>query len=129
MFDPGDYVKIFAPSVGYIKYHLCLTAPSAHAAGQFLWLNSDPTFEGTYNVPCSRVPCIPASSTGFTCFSFGMFPRYNATQLSLYQATKIGVIDRALAGDLCEFVQKTENVDGLNQKERALVRLVLLSLK
>lgn len=128
MFDVGDIVSILAPSVGYRKYHLCITRGELEVAALFLWLNSDPNFRSTYNVACDRVPCIPPSKTGFTCFSFGMMPRYSDSQLQLYQATKHGVLDSSLASELEAFAMDGDNVRGLNAKERRLVLTALASL-
>lgn len=129
MLAPGDLIRILAPTVGYPKYHLCLEGVLPQSAARFLFLNSDPGYQGTYDVPCARVPCLPPSQTGFTCFSFNMMPRFNARQLELYQATKMGVLDRVLAGELETFALVPSNIEGLNSPERTLVRQVLALLK
>ena len=129
MFVPGDLVRILAPTVGYYKYHLCLVGPALESAARFLWLNSDPNYEGIYSVPCARVPCIPPSKTGLTCFSFSAMPRFNARQLELYQAVKMGVLDKTLAGELEVFALVPSNMEGLSRAEQTLVRQVLSTLK
>ena len=77
MFAIGDIVQIFSPQAGHNKYHLCIFVCTDDAASQFVYLNSSPDFEQTYVVDCARVPCLPASGTGKTAFSFALLPRYN----------------------------------------------------
>lgn len=122
MFAVGDIVAIVASTTGYKKYHLCVHVGTDGAAHRFLFLNSDPSFAGTFVVPCARVPCIPPSDTGNTAFSFNMMPRYNDNQLKLFKAEKKGALDKALAAELALFADHHANVKGLNSEERATVR-------
>jgi hypothetical protein len=122
MFAVGDIVRIYAPQVGYYKYHLCIVAGDSSVASRFLYLNSDPTFAGTYVVDCSRVPCLPSSTTGKTAFSFAAIPRYSDKQLGLYQAQKMGELDKTLAAELHVFAA---NVKTLNAADRAVVLAAL----
>ena len=114
----GDIVRIYAPLAGYDKYHLCLKVSDAAGAATFVFLNSEGGFADTFGVDCSRVPCLPASKTGKTHFSFGMLPRFNDNQLKLYNATKMGEIDPALAADLLVFAQTLKT---LPKPDKALV--------
>lgn len=92
------------------------------AASQFIFLNSDPKFEGLFVVPCERVPCIPKSETGVTAFSFTAVPRYNEKQLKLYNAKKLGILDRALAAEIREFVNKPGALKALSGAEARIVK-------
>lgn len=103
----GDIVRIYSGIAGHYKYHLCVRAPKGEEAACFLFLNSDPSFQQLYVVPCSRVPCLPTSKTGKTAFSFSMIPKYNRKQLKLHQATIMGQIDKHLAHDLLIHAKQT----------------------
>ena len=125
MFAVGDIVRILAPQVGYYKYHLCIATGSSSVASQFLFLNSDPTFAGTYVVDCSRVPCLPVSQTGKTAFSFSAIPRYSDKQLGLFKAQKLGELDKTLATELHTFAT---TVKTLNTADRAVVLAALAAI-
>jgi hypothetical protein len=117
MFSVGDVVEIFAPQAGHKKYHICICV-NAGAAHQFLYLNSDPGFAGTLAFDCEKIPCIPASKTGKTVFTFALLPRYNDRQLKLYKAKKLGMLDPEVAKEVLVFVA---TVKTLNEAERAMV--------
>jgi hypothetical protein len=112
----GDIVGILAPTTGYRKYHICILVGKDGAASQFLFLNSDPSFDGTYAVDCARVPCLPPSKTGKTVVSFAMLPRYNDRQLALYKAEKLGVLDAKLAGELYDFAKTVPTLTGRDRR-------------
>lgn len=118
MFALGDILRIYAPTVGYYKYFLCIEVGSSTSAYKFLFLNSDPNFSGVYDVDCSRVPCLPRSPTGRTAVSFSMIPRFSDAQLNTFNASKMGAIDPVLAAELAAFAQTTTV---LSQPDRALV--------
>jgi len=122
MFKIGDIVEIFSPLAGHKKYHVCIKEASETEAAQFLFLNSDPNFEGVYAVDCSRVSCIPPSDTGKTAFSFAMLPRYNDHQLKIYRAQKLGELDSELAKELSTFA---EGVNTMNRPDRTSVLAAL----
>jgi hypothetical protein len=130
MCEVGDIVKIFAPQAGHKKYHLCICVADENNAAKFLYLNSDPTYDGTYIVECERVPCIPPSDTGKTAFTFAIIVRYTDRQRRLYQAEVLGRLDKVLAAELYEFAS---SVRTLNARDRAMVlqalaaRLIALS--
>jgi hypothetical protein len=126
MFAVGDIVRIFAPQAGHNKYQLCIFTGDDTIAFRFLYLNSNPTFIGTYVVDCDRVPCIPKSATGKTAFSFALLPRYSAKQLSLYQAVKIGELDRTLAAELHTFATTVKTI---NSADRSVVLTALAAIK
>jgi hypothetical protein len=116
MFAIGDIVQIFAPQAGRNKYHLCIKAGDKDNATQFLYLNSDPNFDQTYVVDCPRVPCLPPSETGKTAFTFALLPRYNAHQLTLYKAKKLGELDPALALELHKFAGMVTTLTAADRK-------------
>jgi hypothetical protein len=117
MFAVGDVVEIYAPQAGHKKYHVCICVNDG-AAHQFLYLNSDPTFEGTIAVDCARIPCLPVSETGKSVVTFAYLPRYNDRQLKLYKAKRLGVLDVSVAKEILEFVA---TVKTLNTADRTLV--------
>lgn len=122
MFETGSVVKIFAPQAGYKKYHLCLSLPSDEFAAKFLFINSDPQFDDQFVVPCENLPMIPASETGYSCFSFSMIPRFSAKNLQLYGAENLGRIQLDLARDLRNFADR---VRSLSSNDLAFVKLAL----
>ena len=118
-------MQIFSPLARYKKYHLCITLDCSSGANRFLFLNSDDAYADTYSVSCDRVPCIPASDTGVTAFSFSMIPRYSDAQLSLYQAKKLGEIEKDVAAELLKFVH---TVKSLAKKDKELVRAAIAAM-
>jgi hypothetical protein len=122
MFEIGDIVQIFAPQAGRDKYHLCVSVGKDGAAHQFLYLNSDPTFEQTFVCDCAKIPCLPESKTGKTAISFAMLPRYNDNQLKLFKATKLGELNPALAVEVHK-VAKTATT--MTSAERKIVLTAL----
>lgn len=128
MFAVGDIIQIFSPIAGYNKYHLCISVGTDGAASKFLFLNSDPSFQGTYAIKCDKVPCIPASDTGFTAFSFNLLVRYNNHQLGIFKAQKLGELDKGLAADLLAFVLDKNNPMALTRPERDIVAAALKAI-
>lgn len=125
MFAIGDIVEIYSPVAGYNKYHLCVLCGGSAEPFQFLFLNSDPNYGGSYVVDCSRVPCLPPSETGKTVFSFTMVPRYSVRQLQLFKANKKGELASDLARELFEFAK---TVPTLTSGERTLVLAALAQI-
>jgi hypothetical protein len=118
MFAVGDIVRIHAPTVGYKKYHLCIKISDGTGAARFIFMNSDPSFDNTFSVPCARIPCIPPSSTGVTVFSFGLLPIYNDRQLKLFNAIKLGELALDVAQDVRAFAN---GIDVLTRPEKRMV--------
>lgn len=125
MFAIGDIVSIYAPVAGHDKYHLCINVGQGGAATKFLFLNSDPTYDGCHAINCTRIPCLPPSKTGVTVFSFTMVPRYSEAQLLLYKAKKLGVLSPDVAAEL---LPVAECARGLNRNERELVVAALKTI-
>jgi hypothetical protein len=115
MFSVGDIIEIFAPQAGKDKYHLCICMNEG-AAHQFVYLNSNPNFEGTISFDCERIPCLPKSKTGKTAFSFAYLPRYNDRQLKLYKAKKLGTLDPTVAKEVLGFVATVGTLTGADRK-------------
>lgn len=126
MFEIGDIVQIFAPQAGHNKYHLCISVGAVGEALTFLYLNSNPNFEQTFVCDCSQIPCLPASDTGKTAFTFAMLPRYNEKQLKLYKAKKLGALDAKLAAEIYSFATKVNTMTG-GEKKIVLAALELIS--
>ncbi|WP_419900252.1 hypothetical protein [Roseomonas sp. USHLN139] len=122
MFDLGDIVRIFAPTAGYKKYHLCIKIADDAGVARFMYLNSDPNFGDTLALPCGRVPCLPVSETGFTAFSFSMLPGYSQRQLELYKAEKLGEVALDVAQELRTFAN---GVEALSRAEKRMVAAAL----
>lgn len=112
----GDIVRIFAPVAGKAKYHLCILVGTDGDAHKFIFLNSDPGYDGCYDVDCARVPCLPASRTGRTVFSFTMVVRYTDHQLKLYRAAKLGSLDAAVAAELLGFARTVSALSGTDRR-------------
>jgi hypothetical protein len=115
----GCVVEIYAAVAGYRKYHLCLKLADEDGAACFLFINSDPNFSGTYAVDCERLPYLPASKTGKSCFSFSMVPRHNEQQLQIFKSKVLGEIDLELAIELRSFA---ESVRTLARPDHVLVK-------
>jgi hypothetical protein len=116
MFTVGDIVWIISPTAGKGKYHLCISAQNEDKVSKYIFLNSNPGFQHTYVVDCARIPCIPASETGKTAFSFTMLPQYTEKQLSLYKAVKKGTLESALADELLEFSKTVPVLSGADRR-------------
>lgn len=112
----GDIVRVFAPSVGYNKYHLYLGS-NADGVHLFLFLNSENGYSGDCVFPCNNFP-MPPSRTGETIVSFGMLPRYTTTQLQIFNATHIGHINSA---DVAALAAHLPSVRTLARSEKAFV--------
>ncbi|MCU4182673.1 hypothetical protein [Bosea sp. BH3] len=110
MVEVGAIYRIYAPSVGYEKYHLCVAIGIDGAAHQFLFLNSDPNFLDTFVVNCTEIPCLPPSETGVTAISFSMVPRFNEKQLAIYKSTKMGTLSKEIAQRAAAFGASTKSL-------------------
>src|ERR1700690_2026028 len=126
MFQVGEIVRIFAPIAGKNKYHLCIAIGSDDVPSQFIFLNSNPNYAGSFSVPCARVPCIDPSETGVTAFSFSMLPRYSNAQLKTYRAAKVGDLDPNLAEEILKFVQS--DLKTLTRTELSIVVVGLTAI-
>jgi hypothetical protein len=123
-FSCGDIVEIFAPSVGYKKYHLCL-GPNEAGILCFIFLNSEGGYESNISFECSRFPMISPSTTGTTVASLSLIIRYNDKQLKLYNAKKLGDIPIDVAREISKF---SETVKTLTRPEKVFVTASLKSM-
>jgi hypothetical protein len=123
VFALGDIVRLFAPTAGHDKYHLCVAISNDEGVSEYIFLNSDPSFAHTFVVDCDKLPFLPVSDTGKTAFSFAMVPRYSERQLRLYRAEKIGELPQDLAADLYAFAQIVPTIAGAQR------RLVIRALR
>lgn len=124
MCEVGEIIQMYCPITGYDKYHLCLQKDS-ETSHSFLFLNSDPNFAEVYAVNCDRLPFLPPSKTGKTVFSFSIIYRYNSKQRQLFEAKKLGVLDKELAKELAAFAR---TITVLNKPQKELVIRALDSL-
>lgn len=122
MVGVGEIHRIYVPTLGKKKYHLCVCVGIETSAHKFLFLNSEDYFEGTYVVECTRVPCLPTSNTGKTVFSFNDISRYNDRQLAAFQAHKMGDLAADVAAELIPFVRE---VEVLNRADREMILAAL----
>lgn len=120
----GEIVHVFAPSVGYRKYHICLGA-NAHGTFLFLFLNSENGYVGDCIFPCAEFPTVPVSDTGETVVSFSMLPRFTEAQLNLHGAQSFGFVAQPVAQKLRDFLDTTKT---LSKPDKANVLTALDSL-
>ena len=125
MFLIGDIVEIYAPIAGHKKYHLCVCGKDVNDVLRFLFINSHDGFEADFPIDDSLLPCLPKSPTGQSVFCCNMIVIYNARQLTLYNAVKLGTLSKEVALGLFKHTQSTK---ALNDKEKALVIGALESL-
>lgn len=113
----GDIVEVFAHSVGYKKYHLCLGRNEAETSC-FIFLNSEGGYESNIVFDCSRFKMIKPSDTGKTVASLSFIVRYNEKQLQLYKANTIGKIVNDVAKEIYEF---SKTIKTLTKPEKAFM--------
>lgn len=80
------------------------------AAARFLFLNSEAKFKDHYIVDNGRVPCLPASRTGETCFCFTSIIRMNDQQLQSMRPVTLGQIELQLAMELRAFADTVRSL-------------------
>lgn len=108
MFETGDIVGCYAPTVGYRKYHLCICGPDQANVGWFLFINSENKFEPDFVLRNSDIPCIPENDTGLSVISCSYVVRLNAVQLTLYKAEKLGELDSIHISNLSAFMNTSK---------------------
>jgi hypothetical protein len=108
-FVAGDIVEIFAPTVGYKKYHLCLGQNEAGVLC-FIFLNSKGGYESNISFDCRRFPMIKVSDTGTTVASLSLVIMYNEKQLQLYKARKLGEISKDVAIEINDFAASVKTL-------------------
>jgi hypothetical protein len=108
MFETGDIFSCYAPTVGYRKYHLCIFGPKDDKVGWFLFINSDNNFESDFVLTNDDIDCIPKNDTGLSIISCSFIVRLNASQLNLYQAQKLGILQKKHVTSLVEFLKTSK---------------------
>lgn len=88
------------------------------AAARFLFLNSEAKFQDHYVVPDTRLPFLPPSRTGNSCFCFSLIVRLNRGQIEALKPIEVGAIDLVLAEELRAFA------DGVRSLASADLRFV-----
>ena len=120
----GDIILCDAPTTDHEKYHICvLKCGTEGTAACFLFLNSKTGYLGDCVFDNDAFPCLPSSKTDCSIVSFSYIVRYNARQLKLFRAKKVGTVNPLIARKLETFAQ---TVPTLNAQER---RIVLNGLK
>jgi hypothetical protein len=125
MYDVGDVVRLYSTIAGKEKFHLCLGRTDNGTIFAFLFLNSGTGFKDDCVLDDGQIPGLPKSPTGKTIVSFSMLVRISEEKLPVLGATKTGVIDAHLAGELAPFARR---VRSLTQKEQTFVVSALESL-
>jgi len=116
-FALGDILHIDAPIVDHKKYHICL-GDNEHRVLLCLFINSDGRFAGTVTFDDTRFPMLPRSKTGQSAVSLSLLPRYNAKQLVLFKARKLGVLPKDVA---TEIAVACSTVKTLTREEKRFV--------
>jgi hypothetical protein len=105
MFATGDIVKIYSPQASYPKYYLCISTLDKTEAAKFLFINSEEGYEEDFVLANDDIPCLPENETGLSVISCSMLPRFNAKQLKLFKAEKLGVLETPLIEALLQFLR------------------------
>ena len=114
----GDIVHFHSATVGYPKYHICISEILGTNAAVFLFLNSKAGWHGDLILPLGAIPCIPSSSTVESIVSFSDLVRANSRQLTLFKASVLGTLPPAVARLLETHAQ---TVPTLTAQDRKLV--------
>ena len=101
---PGNIIGAYSAQAGKPKYFLCLSPYAPDVAARFLFLNSEPGKQDSLDLLCPEIPCLPVSSTGFSCICCNTIVRMNETQLGLFRAYHLGHIDVSVKAKLGAFV-------------------------
>jgi hypothetical protein len=117
-FAPGDIVQMYAPTVGYPKYHLCLGKNDAGTCC-FVFLNSeDRGYAADIAFDCARFPMIPKSATNRSVVSISVIIPINDHQLTLYKAKKLGELPKDVAAEVRTFAS---TVKALSRPDKAFL--------
>lgn len=126
MFEVGDVVLFHSPTVGKLKYHLCLGHDeNGGPRFAFLFINSEDGFRGDCVLDDGEIPGLPTSRTQQSVVSFTNITRIGEEKLQLFQAEKVGKISGDVAGVLINFARETKV---LRKAEKDFVTAALTSL-
>lgn len=126
MFDPGDIIEMFAPQVGYPKYHLCVCALNQNKVQRFFYINSGSGYEGDFVYQDSDFQCLPPSPTGQSVVSCSYLLIYSEKEMGLYKARKLGTVEPKIVADLVAGLPKVRK---LSPPDRALAIQGLQQIK
>lgn len=125
MFSVGDIVQIYGPTAGHKKYHLCVCEIDGNGVCKFLFINSHDGYEGDFTLSDHEIPCLPKSPTGKSVISCSLMVKYNAAQMTLYNATKRGTIEKSVAARLRDHIPTCR---ALSRPEKILIDGALATL-
>lgn len=125
MFETGDIIGCYAPTVGYVKFHLCVSGPEDNKAGWFLFINSENNYKSDFVLKNEDIDCLPKNDTGLSVISCSCIVRLSSKQLELYKAEKKGVLANTHISALVAFVAISK---ALTPSERKLCAEKLSSL-
>lgn len=102
MFTVGDVIRFYSDEAEKQKYHLCISFEN-----HFLFLNSPKkqVYPGDFVVPCTDIPCLPATESGNSIISCTLIMRKSEAELSTLKAQKIGSVSMELITRLGRFVR------------------------
>ncbi len=125
MFEVGDVVRFFSPTAGKEKFHLCLGQGVDGPLFAFLHLNSGTGYRGDCVLDDGQIAGLPKSPTSKTVVSFSVIVKMGEQRLQKFGATKTGVLDGHIAGELTAFAKV---VPTLTKAEKAFVVAAFESL-
>jgi hypothetical protein len=104
MFSPGDVVRFFSDTAGKRKFHLCISV-----IGDYLFINSPKrrTYPSDFVIPCTDIPCIPPTDSGYSIISCSLLISMSDWRLKKLQAQKLGTIDVRILKKLIAFVENS----------------------
>ena len=112
----GDIVAFYSTTAGKRKYHLCITAVSATAAGQFLFLNSGSGRKSDCILSNADFPCISPSATGLSVVSFSTLVRVSALQLPHLVLAVLGSLQPGVARQLEGFAASVPTLTAADRR-------------
>lgn len=116
MFLPGDVVRFFAPSAGKNKYHICVCSAIDDDLAYFIFINSNPGYEGELVYNDGVIDGLPPSKTGKTVISLGLVSRMTSKQLKIFRAEKVSTLSAAIAE---EVISTADSSPVLTPRDRA----------
>lgn len=119
MFKVGDVVHFQSPTVGKLKYHLCI-GHDEHGGPRlaFLFINSESGFSGDCVLDDGDLPGLPTSRSQQSVVSFTNITRIGPKRLTTAEAKVVGQISSDVAGVLLNFAKETKV---LTRPEKALI--------
>jgi len=90
------------------KYHLCISV-----SGGFIFLNKKKArdYPDDLVVPCSEIPCIPATESGFSTISCSQVFNLSAAELKQRKAESKGRVSKALLANIIDFCEDSDSLE------------------